>query len=432
MHGRGAERGESVHDLKIGSRGVSNDDAHANSFDNDTPVCQGRTPPPKRLFHLLNRLANVRSDLPGLQPGSVLLHIGVHKTGTTAVQSALMTCRPFLDTWNVRYPGITRAQHKIAVAGANRSLGWKDRGAFAPQPKKWKKFLREAREYDGITVLSSEFLAESNIDVITNMINDLGSDRVHVVVTMRNLAKIMPSAWQQFLKGGYTFGYEEWLGNILTAPKRDANAKLFWARHQHDEVVQRWSSVVGADQMSVIVVDESVREGIFWEFEDMLGLPKNTLVDHQGTESNRSMTIAETEFLRKINADVAPEMQWPEYRMLIRRGLIKGMVETRSPEPDEPKLLTPQWALDRAAEISGPMCDAIEASGVHIRGNMDVLRAHLNGPEHVVIDDSTPLPVAEVVAGLAGVVRVIENEMDRETKSKLTKAWEKASRSIKR
>ncbi len=432
MHGRGAERGESVHDLKIGSRGVSNDDAHANSFDNDTPVCQGRTPPPKRLFHLLNRLANVRSDLPGLQPGSVLLHIGVHKTGTTAVQSALMTCRPFLDTWNVRYPGITRAQHKIAVAGANRSLGWKDRGAFAPQPKKWKKFLREAREYDGITVLSSEFLAESNIDVITNMINDLGSDRVHVVVTMRNLAKIMPSAWQQFLKGGYTFGYEEWLRNILTAPKRDANAKLFWARHQHDEVVQRWSSVVGADQMSVIVVDESVREGIFWEFEDMLGLPKNTLVEHQGTESNRSMTIAETEFLRKINADVAPEMQWPEYRMLIRRGLIKGMVETRTPEPDEPKLLTPQWALDRAAEISGPMCGAIEASGVHIRGNMDVLRAHLNGPEHVVIDDSTPLPVAAVVAGLAGVVRVIENELDRETKSKLTKAWEKASRSIKR
>lgn len=371
------------------------------------------------------------SDLPGLVPGSVLLHIGVHKTGTTAVQSALMTCRPFLDTWKVRYPGITRAQHKIAVAGANRSLGWKDRGAFAPQPKKWKKFLREAREYDGITVLSSEFLAESNVDTITNMINDLGPDRVHVVVTLRNLAKIMPSAWQQFLKGGYTFGYEEWLGNILTDGKRDANAKLFWARHQHDEVVQRWSSVVGSNQMSVVVVDESVREGIFWDFEEMLGLPKNTLVEHQGSESNRSMTIAETEFLRKINEEIAPTMQWPEYRMLIRRGLIKGMVETRTPEPDEAKLPTPQWALDRAAAISAPMCDAIEASGVHIRGNMEVLRARLNGPEHVVIDENTPLPVAAVSAGLAGVIRVIETEMDREEKSKLTKAWEKSLAKLK-
>ena len=45
-------------------------------------------------------------------PADVIgLHIGIHKTGTTALQAALADARPELTTHGVLYPGRRTAQH---------------------------------------------------------------------------------------------------------------------------------------------------------------------------------------------------------------------------------------------------------------------------------------------------------------------------------
>ena len=56
-----------------------------------------------------------------LPPQAVLLHIGPHKTGTTAVQSALASARPRLKTAGVLYPG--RADHPAVQEAFNRVAG---------------------------------------------------------------------------------------------------------------------------------------------------------------------------------------------------------------------------------------------------------------------------------------------------------------------
>jgi hypothetical protein len=41
-----------------------------------------------------------------------------------------------------------------------------------------------------------------------------------VVVTLRPLARILPSQWQQYLQNGYCMPYLEWLDGILSKQTR--------------------------------------------------------------------------------------------------------------------------------------------------------------------------------------------------------------------
>ena len=59
--------------------------------------------------------------VPALPPDAVLLHVGVHKTGTTAIQAALADARPELRRAGVLYPGKRKAQHRSAMAVTQRT-----------------------------------------------------------------------------------------------------------------------------------------------------------------------------------------------------------------------------------------------------------------------------------------------------------------------
>ena len=57
---------------------------------------------------------------------------------------------------------------------------------------------------------------------------------------------------------------------------------------------------------------------------------------------------------------------------VLRLGLA-GPMKVRRPAPDEPRIETPQWALDRAGELSREMVANIEASGVQVVGDLSRL-----------------------------------------------------------
>ncbi len=341
---------------------------------------------------------------PRLQPGGILLHIGVHKTGTTAIQDAFATNREVLRGLGVSYPGTGQAHRNIASSAMQRPLGWRTKGAHRPDPKLWDDFVQQALQFDGITVCSSEFFAESSTEVATRIIERIGKENVHVVITLRNFAKILPSAWQQILKSGYEFGYIHWLTHVLTATDLEPKAQVFWDRHRHDEVVTRWANILGKDQVTVVVVDDSDRESIYRDFEFLTNLPAATLTNNRLLSLNRSMTLAEAELLRRINVAVGGGKGWKPYTDEVHDGLIKGLVEGRVPDPSEARLQTPQWALDLAAEHAGRYVNAIRSSGVNVMGNLNLLSEHLSGPSDVRDGEVTDLPVNAGVAALLGVL----------------------------
>ncbi|HEY2268264.1 MAG TPA: hypothetical protein VGI96_37005 [Streptosporangiaceae bacterium] len=302
--------------------------------------------------------------------GTRLLHIGPHKTGTSAIQGALFLARERLAAQGVVYPGQGRTilWPILAVTGQPPLLG-------EPTPKisYWEDLTRQiAATGDQRVVLSSEFFCQADDATARRVITDLGGDRVHVVVTLRSLTRILPSQWQQYIQNGFHFRYHEWLEGILSDPP-STPTPAFWLRHRHDELVARWAAVVGKENLTVIVIDESDRLMLLRVFESMLGLPDGFLVPEE-TAANRSLTAAEAELVRQVNEEFS-RREWPQrnYSRFMRYGVIEQMKNTRLPSPGEPRIATPAWALARAADISAEMAASIEALGLNIVGDLSAL-----------------------------------------------------------
>jgi hypothetical protein len=203
----------------------------------------------------------------------------------------------------------------------------------------------------------------------------LGGSRVHVVVTLRPLTKLLASQWQQYVRNQATFPYDDWLDGMLRKPPYNRPTPSFWKRNHHDVLVERWASIVGPENVTVIVVDETDRGSLLRTFEELLGLPSDLLVAERDTE-NRSMTLGEIELIRQINIEFR-RRGWSDelYKTLMRRGLVLQMQTKRTPRADEPRITTPQWALDRVAEIGATDAEKLSTLDVRIVGDISTLGA---------------------------------------------------------
>jgi hypothetical protein len=333
----------------------------------------------------------------------VLLHIGVFKTGTTAIQGALFRARPGLAEHGVLHAGITR--HPISAVLA--LTGLKARvGKPPPRMQQWDDLVAQvAAASDKRVVVSSEFFSGANDETARRAVRELGGPRVHVVVTLRPLVKIMPSQWQQYIRNRMTFSYEDWLDGMLNKPPYSKPTPSFWQRHRHDALVERWASIVGPENVTVIVPDENDRGFLLHSFEELLGLPTGLLVAERDTE-NRSMTLGEIELVRQINREFLRN-GWSDklYRKFVRQGLTAQMQTNRTPAADEPRVTTPQWALDRAAEIGAAAADKLTALGVNIVGDVSTLGAPV-----LATESSEPVrdyPMVAVDAAREAVIGVV-------------------------
>ncbi|MET7732521.1 hypothetical protein ABZT02_14270 [Streptomyces sp. NPDC005402] len=333
-----------------------------------------------------------RDDLPvngvtaPLPFGTRLLHIGPHKTGTTAIQGALFAAKDLLPEHGVVFPAHSRHPMEAALAACARPAMI---GDTAPTEKHWTRLLEQVEASgEKTSVISSEFFADAEDDTtIARIVDQLGGmgvpplersrewGRVHVLVTLRPLARIMPSQWQQYVQNGLRMGYEDWLTHMLRkAPYKQPNPS-FWHRHRHDRLVGRWVRAVGCERMTVVVVDDRDRGGLMRTFEQLLGLPEN-LLQPVPEAANRSLTLAETEMLRNLNKEFRGNGLPDElYSKLVRNGAVMHMKNACSPSPEDVKILTPEWAVEAAAGIGAEMARSIGDMGVRIIGDPGLLSA---------------------------------------------------------
>ena len=306
-----------------------------------------------------------------LPVGTRLVHIGPPKTGTTTIQAAFHGSREACLAQGVRYAG--SSQHSaIAVLSATGRPSFKG-DQKPPAPAKWRALLKEihgAKEQR--VVLSSEFFADADPEIIPRLADEIGRDRLHVVLTLRPLAKILPSQWQQFVKSGLTLSYDAWLEGIFDDP--ETTTPSFWRRHRHHELVQRWATAVGPDNVTVVVVDDRDHEAILRVFEQMLGLTSGTL-QADDDYVNRSMTLPEAEAVRAFNIAFRAEGLSNDLLHRVMNFGTSDYMKARPPRPEEPRVRTPQWALDRAAPLAREMVDGIAASGVRVIGDLERLAA---------------------------------------------------------
>ncbi len=309
--------------------------------------------------------------LPG---GAILLHVGFHKTGTTALQSAFASTRAQLREAGVLYPGNRRSHHRAAMAVTERTWGWGTKGAHAPRAGYWESVVTASRKHDGRVMVSSEALSLAGDTHLDRIVDELGADRLHVVTTLRPFTRLLVSSYQQYLKFGVALTFAQWLEDAFANPPACRATPNFWLRNDHAGVMERWAERLGRERVRLVVLDESDRDGLFRTFEALLGLPEGLLVPDPGIgASNRSMTAAEAEMLRLVNAGGGDEWDWPAYEAGVRRGAALRMVESRRPAGDEASLATPEWAVHAGQAFGQETADRVAALGITVHGELSRL-----------------------------------------------------------
>jgi hypothetical protein len=349
-------------------------------------------------------------DVDPVPEGAVLVHIGPPKTGTTSLQGALHERRSELHDHGVVYPGTTRRHKRPGFALL------KERDVPISE---WHDLAAEVREArDARVCVSTENFARARRRQVRTIVQDLGADRVHMVVTARRLDRLMPSAWQQRIKDRVeTLPYPEWVDRVLDPQRPKGPSATFWRHHDLGATIAHWRQMIPADRIIVIAADESDRSQILRVFEGLLALPEGWLQSAAEAVSsgavapgraqyvsNTSLSYERVELLRRLNValeSLGPETS-PRRRLVadLRRGVFAG--------PREPSETTmpglPAAALARVAELNEQRNQAVLAAGVRIVGDLGRLTVPVDDPAEEMIPPPTTVPIGVAVEAMAAAL----------------------------
>jgi hypothetical protein len=257
-------------------------------------------------------------------------------------------------------------------------------------------------------VLSSEFFSELDLENIRKIKAEVKNRDVRVLFTIRPLAKLLSSSYQQYLKYGTAVDYVAWLHSVLDEPGVSKVNPTFWKRHMHGQVIESWCEVFGADAIKVLVVDEQRPEFLFEEADSLLGLPLGTL-KAQETGSNRSLSLEEIALLLELNRRFPKERDWSEYLLFIRNGYVRQLTDHLPYRQGSTKLPTPKWAIDKANSLAAISKQQIKSLGVQVAGELETLdSAQIEEGEP---DYPTTIDIETVASAMLGFNRKITRRL---------------------
>lgn len=342
-----------------------------------------------------------------LPEGTHLIHIGPQKTGSTAIQWAMHLSREELREHGVVYPG----PHPRPRAAAAAGLGF-DRMSERDEDsvEAWEDLLRQVHDPSARRVcISLEAFGRATDEQIERIVAELGGAAPHVVAVARRYDALLPSQWQQRVKTQLRIPYADWLRLVLGDPAPDDQhwANL-WVPHDTVSLVERWSRRVGADNITLIVVQEGDRQLLPRTFEQLLDLPDGIL-DDRGGRSNTSLSFEQAELLRGLN-EVFFNRGWEgrPYVELVRRGVVPALL-AMPPAPGDSKVPpVPAWAWDRLVELSERRVAGLASLPVRLVGDLAHLRLPPLPPSPSAADDPGRIRLETAVAALEGLAHAAE------------------------
>jgi len=306
-----------------------------------------------------------------LPPGSRLIHIGPHKTGSTAIQVALQQARDAMVEHGVYYP---TGPYRRRRAGWSLGLAGRPAGTTPPPVQLWENLVTEVADAGDVRVcVSNEDFGRATPEQARRIVNDLGGERAHVVAVVRRLDRYLPSQWQERIKAGDRRSFDSWLRVVLGGDESRWEHRNVWVAHDVEALVRRWLEVVDPERFTLIVSDDSDHSLIPRTFEALLGLPEDFLRP-VSDRSNRSLNLVEAELVRQVNQVCAAQgVKGPLYRQLVRHGLTASLIQSPGAIPGG-KIQLPDWALSQVRELSDQRAEAVARLGVRLVGDPDRLR----------------------------------------------------------
>jgi hypothetical protein len=297
-------------------------------------------------------------QVPTLVTGTRLLHIGPHKTGTTSLQNSIRANREEILRQGVYYGAPEGRLASNRIARSLLRLPFKNPNEVVDY-REWEDQVARVQASNASRVIvSGEEFSFCEKREIQTVLKDLGQDRVHVVVTVRPLAKVLPSQWLK-PRGARR------IAQLIGVPHP------FWFRHQHDQLAVRWADAIGADRVSVVVVDDRDHRVLLDAFEHLLGLTTGTLQPIDG-KSNPSLSAQEIAIILRLQQTLN-ERGLVFAERVRSRQVQRRLLSIRPRLSTDQKIALPQWAVPDVIARSRSVYDGLLASGVRIIGNPELL-----------------------------------------------------------
>jgi len=214
----------------------------------------------------------------------LILHIGTHKTGTSALQAFLKSNADGLQAKGVRY---LKAGREDRIA--HHPLAWALRGRYHTEMDVWdgaREELAEAKE--PFVVMSSEgFWYESPEDVKKQLAYD---GPIKIVAYLRRQDSFLPSLYKQAVSGGRKTDFDTWLTDMSH-------------RGDYLPVLDRWADAFSAEAITVRPYE---RDGhtidVVEDFLSVLGIDPQSMPENRRRGSHNPSPRRELlQFLRAFN-----------------------------------------------------------------------------------------------------------------------------------
>jgi hypothetical protein len=329
----------------------------------------------------------------------VVLHVGAMKTGTTYLQNKVLANRDALAEQGIDFAGrrwrdqVTAVQDLLALAQHDPEVERRSDGA-------WARMVEHFHHVDARTsLLSMEFLGFADEPTAREAVESLEGLEVHVVITVRDTAAVMPSLWQTSITSGGQMTWSRYMrvvrastraGGLVGAALARAgvpSARRFAEAIDIPRMVRVWSSVLPADRVHVLVVPgPSAPRDRLWElFTGILGADP-ALTPAPPEHINESLGLPSAELVRRLN--VVLDLKTLSEQRTIKVDLARDALSHLRHE--ERRARIDPRTFRAALGWNGRIRDTIASTGVRVHGDLADLPVEADPADYDVDPEQAP------------------------------------------
>jgi hypothetical protein len=305
-------------------------------------------------------------------PTTVYLHIGLHKTGTTYLQNVLRANRESLRSEGVDYSAVPGTPGQaLAVLDL---IGVRPRGVNDKRiPGSWGALVTAINESEvPRALISEERLSLASKRQIRSAVSSFPDSDVHVVVTARDLARVIVSQWQEYIKSDRTTSWPDYVRAIKDPDKLGTGSALgFWLRQDLPTICAQWAAEVGGERLHLVTVPApgAPPDLLLERVASVVGLGADTFTESPAW-NNETVGVAAIEVIRRLNEHLGGRLNQRAYDKVVKRTLVQ-LLATRT----EPVRLTlPDEELGWVSERADMFIESLRGRAYHVVGDLEELR----------------------------------------------------------
>jgi hypothetical protein len=347
----------------------------------------------------------------------IFLHVGTTKSGTTFLQRVLWGHRDRVREAGLLLPGGGGPDHYAAA------LDVREEPTRSLEPESvagaWTRLVEEMAAWDGDALVTHELFAPARADQVERAVAKLDAE-VHVVLTARDLARQIPSEWQEHLKHRSVLRFPEFVHQVRTDSRGpfSPNGYYFWEEQDVAALASRWGCVP-ADRIHVVTVPQSgAGQDLLWtRFTSVIGIDAEGF-DLESVRSNQSLAMEQAELVRRLNAALGDRLPLPGPYTNMVKGVLAHRILAGRPGAD--LALTAEdhaYAHAKAGEIVAELTRL----SPRVVGSLDEL-VPAPEPAATVAEYRDVVPEAVLVEAVEALAEVLERLSNERARSRRLRA----------